>query len=67
MEKTEVQKAIEHIEKETCFKMTTMTDKESAFFVPVAADGKTVIGPCFEMSRSTILKLAAVVKPQGVK
>lgn len=53
-----IQAAIEKIERQTCFRMTAMTDKESAFFVPVGQDGKTVIGDCFELTRAKILKLA---------
>ena len=55
--------AIKKIEKNTCFRMTAATDKETAFFVPVAKDNKTPIGPCLHFSRSEIMKLAAVGPP----
>ena len=59
-----IQEAIQKIESQTCFRMTAMTDKESAFFVPVGMDGKTVIGECFQLSRAKILKLAKLEKPK---
>ena len=50
--------AIQKIEANTCFRLTAATDKNSAFFVPVAKDGKTVIGECFELTWRKIKKLA---------
>ena len=39
------------VEKKTCFRYTAGTlDASSAFMVPVAQDGKTVIGECVEFS-----------------
>ncbi len=58
----DIKEAINKIEKTTCFRMTAMTNEESAFFVPVANDGKTVIGNVFEMTRTKILKLASIEK-----
>lgn len=57
-----IQEAIARIEKNTVFRMTAITDKESAFFVPVGNDGKTVIGDVFELSKNKIMKLATLEK-----
>jgi hypothetical protein len=59
----EFDEAIKEIEKNTCFRVTAITDKETAFFVPVAEDGETPIGPCLHFNRSKIMKLAAVGTP----
>ncbi len=50
--------AIEEIEASTCFRLTARTDAGSAFFVPVASDGETVVGDCFELSKAKIIALA---------
>ncbi len=57
------QEAITAIEKNTCFRLTAVAGEESAFFVPVAQDGKTVIGDCIELTRAKIMKLAQLKKP----
>ena len=62
-EKMQFKEAITAIEENTCFRLTAATDKESAFFVPVAKDGETVIGDAFELTRAKIMQLAKLEKP----
>jgi len=48
----EFDRVLSEVERKTCFRFTagTRNPASSAFMVPVAQDGKTVIGECVEFS-----------------
>ena len=55
--------AIAQVEANTCYRLTGATNARGGFFVPVASDGETVIGECFELSWRQIKNVAALEKP----
>lgn len=64
---SEYDTAIKAIESKFHYRFTAGVDDNSAFFVPVSADGEHVVGDCFQLSWSKIKKLAALCPPEGVK
>jgi hypothetical protein len=66
VDQSEFDRVLHLVEEKTCFRYTAGTlDASSAFMVPVAGDGETVMGPCVEFSWKQLKALAALPYPPG--
>jgi len=60
----EFDRVLRLVEQKTRFRYTAGTlDASSAFMVPVASDGETVIGPCMEFSWKQLQAMAELPAP----
>jgi hypothetical protein len=66
VDQSEFDRVVCLVEQKTCFRYTAGTlDASSAFMVPVASDGKTVLGPCVQFSWKQLQALANLPYPPG--
>ena len=66
VDQSEFDRVLHLVEEKTCFRYTAgCLEDSSAFMVPVATDGESVIGPCVRFTWKQLRALAALPYPPG--